>query len=72
MKLFTTIALFALMATFVNAKAQEPQPERNIWQALLTLGIACEEAGYEFKRVPNHQLGPGPQWKCFLEKRPEQ
>lgn len=68
MKLLTTIALFALMATY--AKAQEPEPERNIWQALLTIGIACKEAGFEFKRVDNHQLGPGGQWKCFITGKP--
>ena len=76
MKLATTIALFALMATFANAQAQaqdeKPTPQLPDWViGLAQLGDLyqqwCEDQGAEYKRDANHQLAGGGQWKCYLE-----
>ena len=67
------IALVILMGTASMASAQPAriQPVPTWWEKIIPLGDLiqqwCEDQGAEYAQDDNHQLGPGPQWKCYLE-----
>ena len=78
---FTTIALFLVFFGFAQLlEAQEERtPQLPDWVIFLAqLGDFyqqwCEDQGAEYARDPNHQLGIGGQWKCYLDvpERPRQ